>query len=107
MKLDFSQFHDLMHPPFTRECRDLHPNGWRAGFHHLRLEWQCRRRDQIMAPVYRHLLCPLGRHDVRVSYSGSKRDGTLTVSPRCEFCLHTRPPSEHELNNIPAFLAED
>lgn len=102
VRLDFSQFHDLMHVPFSRHCRDLYPHGWKAGWHHLKLDWQFRRKDQLRVPLQK-ILCRLDRHDVRVWYSGSKAEGTLAVSPQCHFCDFTRLPSEQELDNVPFF----
>lgn len=58
--VDHSVFHDLMHGPFTRECRRLHPGGWRAGVHHLVMAWQYRWSGELRALT----LCRIGRHQV-------------------------------------------
>lgn len=43
IKLDFSQFHDLMHRPFTAECRSMY-GGWR---HHVSLWWEYMGRPRL------------------------------------------------------------
>ena len=93
-----------MHLPFTRHCRTLYPGGWRAGLHHLHLAWTYHRRDQVLAPLHTYLLCKLGRHQVRVWYSGDAEDGTLRVRPVCQFCPFERTPTEDEIGDVPPFL---
>lgn len=80
MRLDFSRFHPLDHWPGTRRCWTL-PGGIRQ---HLQVAWMLGRRDQVMKPVYRLFLCPLGRHDVRVSYF-DYRDGPTYCQAQCAF----------------------
>lgn len=100
MKLDFSQFHDTMHPPFTRHCRSLYPGGWRAGLHHLRLAWAYHRRDQVRGPLHTYLLCRLGRHEIAVWYTNPAH-GPVTVRPVCKFCPFERPPTPDEIGGPP------
>lgn len=89
MKLDFSQWHPLDHRPGGARCRGFH-GGWR---HHLILAWQFQRREQVLAPLYRLILCPLGRHDEVVWYLP---DGQ--VRPACRYCAWTRLPSEADID---------
>lgn len=104
MRLDFSQFHDQMHMPFTRHCRGQYPRGWRAGFHHLRLSWMYRYRDALRSPLHTLWLCRRGKHDVEVWYGRSESD-TVTVRPRCGFCTYEREPTEAERAEMPPFIA--
>jgi len=60
-ELDFSQFHPLMHRPFSRECF-----GWYGGpTRHIELWWDYQRPDPIGA-----VLCRLGRHDMTPYWRG-------------------------------------
>jgi hypothetical protein len=93
MRLDFSQFHPLDHRPAGSRCRSL-PGGTR---NHLRLAWQFHRREQALAPLYRLILCPLGRHAEQVWYRDNE-DGTQTVMPCCRYCRWTRLPSEADID---------
>lgn len=99
MKLDFSQYHPLDHWPYTARCRAHYPHGWRSGWHHLTSTWTYRRRDQALTPLYRLLLCPLGRHKVQVWYARSTVDAGWKVMPRCYYCTYTRLPSESEIDH--------
>lgn len=55
MRLDFSQFHDLMHKPFTAACR-ARPGGWRR---HVALWWAYMARPWVRTQT----TCRLGRHE--------------------------------------------
>lgn len=99
MKIDFSEFHPLDHWPLTRRCRGL-PGGTR---NHLHLTWVYRRREQALHPLYKLVLCPLGRHHVQVWYATFK-DGTEVVKPTCAHCDWTRLPSEADVDNRPEFF---
>lgn len=59
--LDFSEFHDLMHRPFTAECRSLY-GGWRR---HLSLWWEFRVQPELRAAT----LCRIGWHRWRDGWS--------------------------------------
>ncbi len=93
MKLDFSQFHPLDHWPGSAYCRSL-PGGTRQ---HLHLAWVFRRREQVLAPVYKLLLCHIGRHAEQVWYQ-RQEDGTQKVMPSCRYCSWTRLPSEADVD---------
>lgn len=103
MKLDFSQFHDLMHAPFSPYCRSLYPHGWKAGIHHLRAEWEYRLRDRVRAPLHTLYLCRVGRHEIQVWYAQNPHDGSMTVRPACAFCPFEREPLPHEAERRPPF----
>lgn len=102
MKIDFSIFHDLMHMPFSKYCRSLHPGGWRAGIHHLKMDWQLRRYDQLRSPWRKLVLCKVGRHEMVVWYH--RHDDVVDVLPKCKFCQFERPPTDEELAVDPPFM---
>lgn len=102
MKLDFSVFHDLMHTPFSGDCRGLYPHGWKAGFHHLWLDWQYRRRDQVLGLPRRLLLCPFGRHRFELWWQWAGK--VLTGGAECKDCLASREMTHEEWMETPEFL---
>lgn len=57
-RLDFSQFHPLDHWPFEHRCGQFYG----GGFHHLKIAWQYRRKEQLIHWIWKTLrLCrPLG-----------------------------------------------
>lgn len=102
MELDFSGFHDLLHRPFTRECRSQ-PGGWRR---HLRLEWEYRRRDQVVG-IIRRPLCWVGRHEWQVwklvrgpgleaALAGREVSAPSDYRGICRYCPASRTATEDE-----------
>jgi hypothetical protein len=53
-KISFEIFHDLMHRPFTRECRAMYGGSRR----HLALWWEF----QAVPAILTATLCRIGRH---------------------------------------------
>lgn len=98
MELDFSKFHSTGdHWPGSAHCRTLY-GGWRR---HLSLAWQFHRRDQVLRPFCRVLLCPIGRRRWQVWYARQSRDSPPTIHPMCPDCGAKRLPSEHDADNVP------
>lgn len=101
MKLNFSEFHPLDHWPGTGYCRSL-PGGTR---NHLWMAWHFHRREQVVSPAYKLLLCHIGRHSEQVWYRHMP-DGTMRIWPTCRYCAWTRLPNEHDIdegNRMPRF----
>lgn len=74
MDIEMSRFHDLMHWPFTRECRSRHGGSRR----HIKLYWEYRLRSELR----RNTLCRIHWHRrVRMTDHHSGR----TVRP-CWYC---------------------
>lgn len=76
MRLDFSQFHDLMHKPFTAACR-ARPGGW---CRHVTLWWTYMAWPRIREQT----TCRLGLH---VWCAAWTRHGLIWA---CEFCDEPR-----------------
>lgn len=71
--LDFSEFHDLMHRPFTAECRSMYGGSRR----HLSLWWEFIGQPALA----RRFLCPTSRH--RWCDGWSKALGDIWVCANC------------------------
>jgi hypothetical protein len=97
-RVDFGCYHGLDHWPFTQRCRQM-PYG--GGFHHLRLAWDDRRRDQILKLWYRWR-CRRGVH-VDILYSVGHHPGK-----KCAHCsrpgILTRGEIVEMRNNWPTWL---
>jgi hypothetical protein len=85
VKLDMSEFHDLMHWPFTRHCRSLYG----GGFHHLKATWRYRRKEQLL-DLYRRpwhkIMCRLDRHEPRTHYRWNKTEDRWDPVTQCWWC---------------------
>lgn len=76
-KLDFSEFHDLMHYPFSLYCWRM-PGGWAR---HVALWWEYKATPYIMA----HTACRLGHHHWCESFRGDE-----PLPDMCWHCGRTR-----------------
>jgi hypothetical protein len=78
-RLDFSQFHDLAHPPFTAHCR----SSYGGPRHHLYLWWL-----YIGYPgLRRTTVCRIGRHAWSEGWNRERGHHRL-----CQDCLTLRDP---------------
>lgn len=97
-RVDFVRYHGLDHWPFTPSCRQM-PYG--GGFHHLKLAWDYRRRDQVFK-FWHHRRCRRGIHK-DVLYSVGHHPGK-----KCEHCsrpgILTREEILEMQKNWPTFI---
>lgn len=79
--LDFSQFHDLMHMPFTPYCWRMFGGPRR----HMTLWWE----HVAVSELRRNTLCQFGRHRHRTW----RRTGRLDTFRACVDCLEREDPA--------------
>lgn len=78
--LDFSQYHDLGHWPFTRYCRGQY-GGWR---NHLSLLWEYRCKPTLAIRIS----CRVGRH----KWTTWSKTGSDETWQACLHCSKPRSP---------------
>jgi hypothetical protein len=97
-KLDFSEFHPLMHRLGSRECRSYYGGPKR----HVQIWWWYKFEYKPKNVWHRWVLCRLGRHVPMTGWSRADVESEWVSRVNCRYCIcklpgggEVSPPSQY------------
>lgn len=86
-KLDWSEFHDMVHPIFSRYCWRQAGGPWL----HIKYWWEWYLDEWLGWHILRHTTCRLGWHSWRKAWRFTGRDDDAILLWSCEDCMLEKP----------------